>query len=309
MMIAMAEPTAHADETRAGYVAIIGAPNAGKSTLVNRLVDAKVSIVTHKVQTTRSIIRGITQYGTCQIVFVDTPGIFSPRRTLDRAMVATAWGGARDADIVAALIDCQRGMRDDTKELLKRAGSGRRPLVVLLNKIDLIAREKLLAIAEAAQTIAEPDRLLMISAKTGDGCADFMDYLAENLPQSPWFFPQDQVSDLPMRQLAAEITREMLYLRLHQELPYACHVETEAWVENPNGNVRIDQVIYVERQGQKKILIGRNGASIKAISTGARRELAEILGTEVHLFLFVKVRENWSDDPARYREIGLDFPK
>jgi GTP-binding protein Era len=294
--------------TRSGFVALIGAPNAGKSTLVNRLVGAKVSIVSHKVQTTRAIVRGIVTADRTQIVFVDTPGIFSPRRRLDRAMVTTAWGGAKDADIVLVLIDAERGIRGDAEALLDSLATVAQPKVLVLNKVDRVKRENLLALAAAANEKAEFERTFMISALDGSGCDDVLAYLAGRLPEGPWYYPEDQISDLPMRQLAAEITREKLYLRLHQELPYSSHVETERWEERKNGSVRIEQVIYVERDSQKKIVLGKNGETIKAIGQAARKELAEILEQEVHLFLFVKVRENWGDDPERYREMGLEFP-
>lgn len=294
--------------TRAGFVALIGAPNAGKSTLMNRLVGTKVSIVTHKVQTTRAIIRGIATHEHTQIVFVDTPGIFKPRRKLDEAMVVTAWGGAKDADLVALLIDAERGLTDDVAAILKGLSEVRQPKILILNKIDAVAREKLLELTAKANELAGFDRTFMVSALKGDGCSDLMDYLAAAMPQGPYLYPEDDVSDLPLRQLAAEITREKLYLRLHQELPYASHVETESWKETDKG-VRIDQAIYVERDSQKKIIIGKRGETIKSISTAARKELTEILEKPVHLFLFVKVRENWVNDPERYREMGLEFPR
>ncbi|QDY98920.1 GTPase Era [Nitratireductor mangrovi] len=295
--------------TRSGFVALIGAPNAGKSTLVNQLVGTKVSIVSHKVQTTRAIVRGIAVHGNAQIVFVDTPGIFSPRRRLDRAMVTTAWGGARDADIVVVLIDAERGISGDAEALLDRLGDIRQPMLLVLNKIDRVKRETLLALAATANEKAGFEETFMISALTGSGCADLLDHLAKRLPEGPWYYPEDQISDLPMRQLAAEITREKLYLRLHQELPYSSHVETEKWEEKPDGSVRIEQVIYVERDSQKKIVLGAKGETIKAIGSASRKEIAEVLEQKVHLFLFVKVRGNWGDDPERYREMGLDFPE
>lgn len=294
--------------TRSGFVALIGAPNAGKSTLVNQLVGTKVSIVTHKVQTTRAIVRGIATHDNAQIVFLDTPGIFKPRRALDRAMVTTAWGGARDADMVLVLIDAERGISGDAEALLDNLKDVRQPKILVLNKVDRVKGEALLKLTAEANARATFERTFMISALTGDGCADLLDYLAAALPEGPWYYPEDQVSDLPMRQLAAEITREKLYLRLHQELPYASHVETEKWEEKKDGSVRIEQVIYVERDGQKKILLGHKGETIRAIGAAARKELAEILEQNVHLFLFVKVRENWGSDPERYREMGLDFP-
>lgn len=294
---------------RAGFIALLGAPNAGKSTLTNQLVGAKVSIVTHKVQTTRAIIRGITIHNNTQIIFVDTPGIFKPRRRLDTAMVSTAWGGARDADMVAFLIDCERGITSETEEILISLKDVRQPKILLLNKIDTVSRDILLALSAKANSYVSFDQTFMISALKGDGCPDFLDFIADSLPEGPWLYPEDQISDLPMRQLAAEITREKLFLRLHQELPYASHVETESWKPEPKGGVRIEQVIYVERDSQKKIVIGKSGATIKAISMAARRDIAEAIDEKVHLFLFVKVRENWVNDPERYREMGLEFPK
>jgi len=294
--------------TRSGFVALVGAPNAGKSTLVNRLVGTKVSIVTHKVQTTRAIVRGIATHGTAQIVFVDTPGIFKPRRRLDRAMVTTAWGGAKDADLVLVLIDAERGLRGDAEAMLENLANIRQPKALVLNKIDRVQPEKLLALTAEANAKATFERTFMVSALTGSGCDDLLDWLAGALPEGPWYYPEDQVSDLPMRQLAAEITREKLYLRLHQELPYSSHVETEKWEEKKDGSVRIEQVIYIERDSQKKIVLGSKGETIRAIGQAARKEIAEILEQPVHLFLFVKVRENWGDDPERYREMGLDFP-
>lgn len=294
--------------TRSGFVALIGAPNAGKSTLVNQLVGAKVSIVSHKVQTTRAIVRGIVIHDRTQIVFIDTPGIFSPKRRLDRAMVTTAWGGAQDADLVAVLIDAERGIKGDAEALLESLGDVRQRKILVLNKVDRVKRETLLALTARCHEMVEFEETFMISALTGSGCPDLMDYLAKSLPEGPWYFPEDQISDLPMRQLAAEITREKLYLRLHQELPYASHVETESWEEKPDGSVKIGQVIYVERDSQKKIVLGSRGETIKAIGQASRKEIAGILEQKVHLFLFVKVRGNWGDDPERYREIGLEFP-
>ncbi|MEQ8306951.1 MAG: GTPase Era [Hoeflea sp.] len=294
--------------TRSGFVALIGAPNAGKSTLVNQLVGAKVSIVSHKVQTTRAIVRGIAIHDRTQIVFIDTPGIFTPKRRLDRAMVTTAWGGAKDGDLVLVLIDAERGIKGDAEALLDSLGDRQGGLILVLNKIDQVKRETLLALTAAIHEKAHFDETFMISALNGSGCSDLMDYLARTLPEGPWYYPEDQISDLPMRQLAAEITREKLYLRLHQELPYASHVETERWEEKKDGSVRIEQVIYVERESQKKIVLGHKGETIKAIGQAARKEISEILDQKAHLFLFVKVRENWGNDPERYREIGLEFP-
>lgn len=295
--------------TRSGFVALIGAPNAGKSTLLNQLVGSKVSIVTHKVQTTRAIVRGIATHKRSQIVFMDTPGIFKPRRRLDEAMVTTAWGGAKDADTIAFLIDAERGIRGDAETILERLENVRQPKILILNKIDQVKREDLLVLASKATEKVQFERVFMISALTGSGCADLLDYLAEAAQEGPWYYPEDQISDLPMRQLAAEITREKVFLRLHQELPYSSHVETEGWEEKKDGSVKIDQVIYVERDSQKKIVLGKKGETIRAIGQAAREELAEIMEQKVHLFLFVKVRENWINDPERYREMGLEFPR
>ena len=295
--------------TRSGFVALIGAPNAGKSTLVNQLVGAKVSIVTHKVQTTRAIVRGIATHNNAQIVFVDTPGIFKPKRRLDRAMVTTAWGGAKDADIVLVLIDAERGIKGDAEAILERLKDVRQPNDPGPQQGRPGRSPKRCWSWPRRPTKGSiSQRTFMISALTGSGCKDLLDYLAETLPDGPWYYPEDQISDLPMRQLAAEITREKLYLRLHQELPYSSHVETEKWEEKPDGSVRIEQVIYVERDSQKKIVLGHKGETIRAIGQASRKEIAEILEQKVHLFLFVKVRENWGDDPERYREMGLDFP-
>lgn len=304
----MSENTAETP-TRSGFVALIGAPNAGKSTLVNQLVGTKVSIVTHKVQTTRAIVRGIATHDRAQIVFVDTPGIFRPRRRLDKAMVTTAWGGAKDADLVLVLIDAERGIRGDAETILDNLAGVAQPKILILNKVDRVRPEALLKLTADANARAAFERTFMISALTGSGCSDLLDFLAQRLPEGPWYYPEDQISDLPMRQLAAEITREKLYLRLHQELPYSSHVETEKWEEKKDGSVRIEQVIYVERDSQKKIVLGHKGETIRAIGETARKEIAEILEQKVHLFLFVKVRENWGDDPDRYREMGLEFPR
>ena len=294
--------------TRSGFVAVIGAPNAGKSTLVNRLVGAKVSIVTHKVQTTRAVIRGIVIRDRTQIVFVDTPGIFQPRRRLDRAMVSTAWGGARDADAVLLLVDAERGIGSETEAVLAELGKARRRSILVLNKIDRVRHEALLGLARQANEKAAFECTFMVSALTGSGCEDLLSHLAATLPEGPWYYPEDQISDMPLRQLAAEITREKLFLRLHQELPYASHVETDRWEDRKDGSVRIEQTIFVERESQKKIVLGHSGSTIRAIGEAARKELASELGHPVHLFLFVKVREGWGDDPERYREMGLDFP-
>ena len=301
------DPTSEA--RRCGFIALIGAPNAGKSTLINALVGSKVAIVTPKVQTTRTLLRGIAMEGSAQLVFLDTPGIFAPRRRLDRAMVTTAWSGAHDADIVAVLIDAKSGLNDDAEGLLKKLEEVRQPKVLILNKVDLVEKAKLLAMAQAANEAAKFETTFMISATKGDGVADVRQWLATHVPQGPWHYPEDEVSDAPMRQLASEITREKLYLKLHQELPYQSTVETESWTERKDGSVRIEQTIFVERDSQKKIVLGKGGQSIKAIGEAARRELTDILEKKVHLFLFVKVREGWGDDPERYRQMGLEFPK
>jgi GTP-binding protein Era len=293
---------------RCGFVALIGAPNAGKSTLMNALVGTKLSIVTHKVQTTRSLIRGIAVAGDAQIIFVDTPGIFAPRRRLDRAMVTNAWSGAADADIVCLLVDAQRGLDEVNAGILDRlaaARDGKRILV--LNKIDAVDRARLLELALAVNEKLPFAETFMVSALDGDGVGDLLAFLGRAVPEGPWLYPEDQISDAPLRLLAAEITREKLFLRLHEELPYESTVETDSWTAMKDGSVRIEQTIYVAREGQKKIVIGKGGETIKAISMAARRDIAAMAETPVHLFLFVKVRENWSDDPARYREMGLDI--
>ncbi|RQP14832.1 MAG: GTPase Era, partial [Brucella intermedia] len=268
----------------------------------------KFSIVTHKVQTTRAIVRGIFIEGPAQIVLVDTPGIFRPKRRLDRAMVTTAWGGAKDADIILVLLDSQGGLNENAEALLTSMKDVRQKKVLVLNKVDRVDPPVLLDLARKANELVAFDQTFMVSALNGSGCKDLAKYLADNVPNGPWYYPEDQISDMPMRQLAAEITREKLYLRLHEELPYASTVETERWEERKDGSVRIEQVIYVERESQKKIVLGHKGETIKAIGQSARKEISEILEQTVHLFLFVKVRENWGNDPERYREMGLDFP-
>lgn len=295
-------------DTRCGFVALIGAPNAGKSTLTNALVGTKVSIVSHKVQTTRSLVRGIAIEGKTQIILVDTPGIFAPKRRLEKAMVRSAWSGAGDADAVVLLIDARVGLSDDVTAIIKGLADVRRPRAILLNKIDLVKRESLLELAYNIGQLISFDRMFMVSALTGDGLAELREWLAGMLPHGPWLYPEDQISDAPMRSLAAEITREKLFHRLHEELPYRSTVETDSWQERKDGSVRIEQTIFVERESQRKIVLGKGGDTIKAISTASRKELAEILEMPVHLFLFVKVRENWADDPERYREMGLEFP-
>lgn len=295
--------------TRAGFVALIGEPNAGKSTLLNRLVGAKVSIVTHKVQTTRARIRGIALHGPAQIVFVDTPGIFRPRRRLDRSMVAAAWGGAADADIVVLLVEAYRGLTDGVQAILEalKARQGQAPVALAINKIDRVKAPELLELSQALNTAYPFARTFMISAERGHGTADLMDWLAAELPEGSWLYPEDQIADLPMRQIAAEMTREKLTLRLHEEIPYQLTVETESWQEREDGSARIDQVIYVSREGHKGIVVGKGGETIKAVSRAAREELAEFMGRPVHLFLRVALRENWLDEAERYREMGLDF--
>lgn len=294
-------------ETRAGFVAIVGAPNVGKSTLLNRLVGAKVSIVSPKVQTTRTRVLGICMEGASQVIFIDTPGIFKPRRRLDRAMVSAAWGGAAGADEVLLLVDAAKGIDKDTAAIVKKLKKAGRPALLALNKIDLVNKSALLALAAELDQSGIFSDTFMISAATGDGVTDLMGFLAARVPAGPWLYPEDQLSDMPGRLTAAEITREQLYLQLHQELPYAMAVETEGWKEKDDGSVRIDLVVYVERASQKAIVLGKGGSRIKALGEAARKELEQILERRVHLFLFVKVRSNWGDDPERYRDLGLDF--
>lgn len=296
-------------DTRCGFVALIGAPNAGKSTLLNALVGSKVTIVSHKVQTTRALIRGITLEGKAQLIFVDTPGIFAPKRRLDRAMVTTAWSGAHEADLIGVLIDARNGIDEEAEALLARLADVKPTKILILNKIDLVPRDTLLLLTKIGNEKAKFDSTFMISALTGDGVADLKTWLADRMPPSPWLYPADQMSDAPLRQLAAEITREKLFERLHQELPYHSTVETEQWKELRGGDVRVEQTIYVERESQRKIVIGKGGQTLKAIGESSRREIAEIVEHKVHLFLFVKVREGWGDDPERYRAMGLEFPK
>jgi GTP-binding protein Era len=307
----MAEPAAgeSAAKTRCGFVALIGAPNSGKSTLTNALVGAKVSIVTHKAQTTRGPVRGIALIGASQVILVDTPGIFQPKRRLDRAMAEAAWERAGDADLVALVIDAKYGLDDALAPLLAHLPEVRRPLIAVLNKIDLVAKPDLLRQASELSALKRFDRIFMLSALTGDGVGDLRTYLAESVPPGPWLFPEDQLTDASLRQSAAEITREKLFLRLHDELPYTLTVETADWKELADGSIRIEQTIYVERESQRKIVLGSGGRTIKEIGQAARAEIGEIAGTKVHLFLFVKVRERWAEDPERYRETGLEFPK
>ncbi len=309
----MADPetasSSPAAATRCGFVALIGAPNVGKSTLVNALVGAKVTIVTPKVQTTRALIRGIAIEGTAQVVLVDTPGIFAPRRRLDRAMISAAWAGAHDADVVCVIVDAKRGFDAETNALFDKLADVRQPKTLVLNKVDSVDKPSLLALTERANAAHKFDATFMVSALKGDGILDLKRHLAQAVPEGPWLYPPDQIADAPSRSLAAEITREKLFLRLHQELPYQLSVETEAWKELRDGSVRIEQTIYVERESQRKIVLGQSGQTIKAIGAESRKELAELLGHPVHLFLFVKVREGWGDDPERYREMGLEFPR
>ncbi|MCB2127507.1 MAG: GTPase Era [Rhodobacteraceae bacterium] len=296
--------------TRAGFVALIGEPNAGKSTLLNRMVGAKVSIVTHKVQTTRARIRGIAMEGDAQIVFVDTPGLFRPRRRLDRAMVAAAWGGAADADIVVLLIEAHRGLTPGVAAILEtlrdKVPAGTR-VALAINKIDRVKAEALLALSAQMNEAFTFEKTFMISAERGHGAADLKEWLGSEMPEGPWFYPEDQIADLPMRMIAAEITREKLTLRLHEELPYQMTVETERWEDKPDGSARIDQIIYVARDGHKGIVLGHKGETVKAVGQAARTELIEFLGRPVHLFLQVKVRPNWLDEKERFTEMGLDF--
>jgi GTP-binding protein Era len=298
--------------TRFGFVAVIGTPNAGKSTLVNRLVGAKVTIVSRKVQTTRMPIRGIAEVGASQLALVDTPGIFAPRRRLDRAMVQSAWTGAGDADVVVLVVDAVKGIDEELERLLDRlAGTAPKARRVLaLNKVDRLKdKDALLTLAAALSERAGAEAVFMISALTGNGVDDLARHLADAVPPGPWHFAADEPSDLPQRLLAAELTREQIFERLHDELPYATAVETTEWKDLKDGSVRIEQTIYVERESQRKIVLGKAGQTIKAIGSDARKEIAELIGQRVHLFLFVKVREGWADDPERYREMGLEFPR
>lgn len=297
-------------DQRFGFVAVIGAPNAGKSTLVNALVGAKVTIVSHKVQTTRMPIRGIAIEGKSQLVFIDTPGIFAPRRRLDRAMVHAAWTGAKDADAVVLVVDAARGLTEEVEAIVKRLKDSRVPRALVLNKVDRLEnKQQLLELSTRIHALVTFDTVFMISALSGDGVADIRRYLAGKVPAGPWHYPEDDISDLPARMLAAEITREKMFIRLHDELPYSATIETTDWKEMKDGSVRIEQTMFVERDGQKKIVLGKGGQTIKQISSEARAELKELLDRNVHLFLFVKVRESWSDDPERYREMGLEMPK
>ncbi len=301
-------------ETRCGFVALIGAPNSGKSTLTNALVGAKIAIVTHKAQTTRGPVLGIALEGASQIILIDTPGIFSPKRRLDRAMGAAAWARAGDADLVVLVIDSERGLDGGGLDawldpVFAELPNIKPPVIAVLNKIDLVERSALLTLASAVTKRHDFARVFMVSALNGDGVQDLKAYLTEAVPPGPWLYPEDQLTDAPLRQAAAEVTREKLFLRLHDELPYSLTVETNQWKELNDGSVRIEQTIYVMRDSQKKIVLGAKGATIKEISMAARKDIAEMAGVPVHLFLFVKVRERWAEDPERYREMGLDFPK
>jgi GTP-binding protein Era len=298
------------EPARCGFIAIIGAPNSGKSTLVNALVGAKVTIVSHKVQTTRVPIRGIAIEGTSQLVFIDTPGIFRPKRRLDRAMVEAAWSGAGDADVVLLLVDVQKGCDEEVEAILNRLAASKEPRILVLNKVDkLHNKDPLLVLTHKLTSRLKFEAVFMVSALDGSGVADVKSYLARTVPLGPWHYPEDEISDAPLRLLAAEITREKIYRWLHDELPYATTVETASWKDLKDGSIRIEQTIYVERDGQKSIVLGKGGEMIKRISAESRAELSEIVEKPVHLFLFVKVREDWGSDPERYREMGLDYPK
>ncbi len=295
--------------TRCGFVALIGAPNSGKSTLTNSLVGTKVSIVTHKAQTTRGPVRGIVLAGDAQVILVDTPGIFQPRRRLDRAMAQAAWDRAGDADLVALVIDAARGLDDKLEPIVKQLPELNRPVVAVLNKVDLLKKPALLSLTSELLALRAFAEIFMVSALTGDGVDDLRAYLANAVPRGPWLFPEDQLTDASLRQTAAEITREKLFLRLHEELPYALTVETTEWKVLKDQSVRIEQTIFVERESQRRIVLGSKGQMIKEIGQASREEISEIAGVPVHLFLFVKVRERWGEDPERFREMGLDYPK
>ncbi len=293
--------------TRAGFVSLIGAPNAGKSTITNNFAGSKVSIVSPKAQTTRTIVKGIGIYDNTQIIFLDTPGIFKPRRRLDRAMVASAWGGLKDADIVVLVVDAKRGFDDETRTIIDKLNQDKIEAVLVLNKVDLVQKEKLLVLSAALNEAGNFKETFMISALTGQNIDDFYRYLADNLPQNPWYYPEEQMSDMPLKLLAAEVVREKLFLYLRQELPYSLTVEPELWERKEDGSVRAEMTIYVERDNQKVIVLGKGGSMIKKIGQAARHELEEMLEERIHLFLFVKVRENWINDPARYNTWGLNF--
>ena len=295
------------EEKRAGFIAVIGSPNAGKSTLINHFIGQKVTIVTRKVQTTRSVIRGICIHKGSQLVFSDTPGIFEPKRRLDRAMVEAAWGSSSDADIILFLYDAQKsGIDNETNKILDELGQSRKKKILVLNKVDLVDNKTLLPLIKNFEAICSFDATFIISALTGEGSKEVLSYLAKNLPKGPWLYPEDEITDLPARLLAAEITREQIFMRLHQELPYATTVETEEWTERDDGAIVINQIIYLKKAGHKKIVIGKNGSMIKMLGKAARIEIEQILERSVHLFLFVKVREKWMDDPDRYKIWGLN---
>ena len=304
----MTEPIELLSDTSCGFIALVGAPNAGKSTLLNALVGTKVSIVTHKAQTTRSQVRGVVTLEKAQLVFIDTPGIFAPKRRLDRAMVDSAWGGAGDADLVAFIIDAERGITPDIEGLLEGLANISHPKVLILNKIDTIKNEALLALSQTLNEKLRFEATFMISALKGYGVQDFMDWCVKHIPPGPWHFPEDHLTDLTMAITAAEITREKLFLRVHDEIPYNCTVETESFKIQKDGSYKIDQVVYVTRDSHKKIVLGAGGQTIKAIGQEARKDLMEMYEVPIHLFLFVKVREKWGDDPERYREMGLEYP-
>ena len=293
--------------SRCGFVALIGTPNAGKSTITNDFVGSKVTIVSPKVQTTRSLVKGIGIWKNTQIIFIDTPGIFKPKRRLDRAMVASSWDGAGDADITVLVVDAKRGFDDETRAIISKLNKNKKEALLLINKIDLVHQDKLLGLSAALNEAGNFKETFFVSAENGKNLEDFYNYLADNLPLSPWYYPEDQISDMPLRILAAEITREKLFLCLHQELPYSLTVETELWDRRDDGSVRCEQTIYVERDNQKIIVLGKGGTMIKKIGQMARKEIEELLETRVHLFLFVKVRENWINDPARYKDLQLNF--
>ena len=295
--------------SRCGFVALVGAPNAGKSTLVNALVGAKVSIVSRKSQTTRSLVRGLALVGEAQIVFIDTPGMFAPRRRLDRAMVTSAWGGAGDAEVICVLVDARRGVTEEVEAIVAKLAELKRPQALIINKIDLVEKEKLLELTEALNKLGAFVDTFMISALKSLGLKHLLSALAARMPAGPWLYPEDQVMDAPLRSLAAEITREKILERLHDELPYDITVETDQWKQLPDGSARIEQTIFVARESQKKSVIGEGGRMLKSIGASARRDIGEAAETTAHLFLFVKVRENWADDPERYRAMGLEFPR
>ncbi|MEQ9456316.1 MAG: GTPase Era [Alphaproteobacteria bacterium] len=303
----MTEDGSNGMQTRCGFAAVIGAPNAGKSTLVNLLVGAKISIVTHKVQTTRTRVLGIALRDQVQIAFIDTPGIFKPKRRLDRAMVSAAWSGAQDADATVLLVDAQGGVTPEVEDILKGLKESGRKAVLALNKIDLVKRDELLLLADRLNKTELFSDIFMIAATKGDGTEDLIDHLAERMPVSPWLFPEDQLSDMPQMLLAAEVTREKLFLNVHQELPYSLTVETENYEVRKDGSVKIEQVIYVERDSQRKIVLGKGGSKVRTVGASARKELEDMLECRVHLFLYVKVRDRWQDDPERYRVWNLDF--